>query len=188
MNRAAQLLLIIATLGSSWLGMMAVHEFGHVLHAWLSGGTVTNVVLGPFVISRTDVDPNPHPLFVVWGGPVWGCLLPLFAWGIARLCKVSWSYLLAFFAGFCLIANGCYLAVGVFDRVGDAGDLLKWGTSVWMLVLFGIVTIIPGFWLWHGLGPHFGFGIAQGKVEEQAVVSVALIFVLLILTELLIFG
>ena len=63
-------------LGTSWLGMMLVHEAGHVLHAWVSGGTVTKVVLGPLVISRTDVNPNPHPLFEIWGGPVWGCLVP----------------------------------------------------------------------------------------------------------------
>ncbi len=188
MQRLFQILLIATTLGSCWLGMMIVHEFGHVLHAWLSGGTVAKVVLGPLVISRTDVDPNPHPLLTAWGGPIWGCLLPLFAWMTALLCRAGWTYLLRFFAGFCLIANGCYLGVGVFDRVGDAGDLVRHGTPGWLLVLFGIVTIIPGFWLWHGLGPNFGLGAGNGKVSETAAVTVSVLFVLLILTETLIFS
>ena len=57
--------LIVATGALSWLAMMIVHEFGHVLHAWFSGANVVKVVLHPLAISRTDVAPNPHPLFVV---------------------------------------------------------------------------------------------------------------------------
>ena len=34
-------LLLVAAIYLCWLGMMAVHEAGHVLHAWLSGGTVS---------------------------------------------------------------------------------------------------------------------------------------------------
>src|SRR5437899_1075551 len=66
-GRAIQLLLIASTLAVSWLGMMVVHEFGHVLFAWLSGGTVARVVLSPLEFSRTDLEKNQHPLFVAWG-------------------------------------------------------------------------------------------------------------------------
>ena len=78
-GRLVSLWLIAATCCLSWLAMMALHEFGHMLHAWLSGGHVAKVVLHPLAISRTDVSPNSHPLFVVWGGPVWGTVLPLLA-------------------------------------------------------------------------------------------------------------
>ena len=47
MNRFFQILLISSTLAFSWLGMMAVHELGHVTHLALSGGTVEKVVLHP---------------------------------------------------------------------------------------------------------------------------------------------
>ena len=50
--------------------MEAVHELGHVLAAWATGGLVTDVVLHPLTISRTDVRPNPRPLAVAWGGAV----------------------------------------------------------------------------------------------------------------------
>lgn len=86
MQRFHQVILIASTLLGSWLGMQAVHEFGHVVGAWLTGGQVDRVVLHPLTISRTDLARNPHPLLVVWAGPVFGCLLPLDAWGWPRPC------------------------------------------------------------------------------------------------------
>jgi len=47
--------------------MMVVHEFGHVLFAWSSGGAVSRVVLSPLEFSRTDLQKNLHPLFVASG-------------------------------------------------------------------------------------------------------------------------
>ena len=57
-----------------------------------------------------------------------------------------------FFAGFCCIANGAYLGIGAFDGIGDAGDIQRAGSHVSLLILFGIVTSVAGFLLWHRLG------------------------------------
>src|SRR5256885_1670691 len=78
-RRFHQVVLISSLLPLSWLGMMAVHEAGHIAAAWLTGGKVVRVVLYPLTISRTDVDPNPNPLAVTWAGPAVGALLPLAA-------------------------------------------------------------------------------------------------------------
>jgi hypothetical protein len=168
MRRLHQAVLIGSTLGLCWLAMMGVHELGHVIGALLTGGEVARVVLHPLTISRTDLAHNPHPLVVTWAGPVLGVLLPVVAWLPAQHFRVSGWYLLRFFAGFCLIANGAYLGVGSFDRVGDAGDLLRHGAPVWQLWAFGLLTVPPGFFLWHRLGPHFGLGDAHGKVSVRA--------------------
>ena len=71
-----RILFVVASLGLSWLGMMAVHELGHVIAAMMSGGTVVRIVLHPAAISRTDVSPNPVPLLVAWSGPLLGSLIP----------------------------------------------------------------------------------------------------------------
>jgi hypothetical protein len=184
MNRLHQCLLLASVLLLSWLGMMAVHEFGHVVGAWLTGGTVTRVVLHPLAISRTDVSPNPHPRIVVWMGPLLGCLLPLAAFGLAQAVRLPGAYLLRFFAGFCLIANGAYIGVGSFDRVGDAGDMLRHGSPTWQLWLFGAVAVPGGLLLWHRLGPHFGLGKAAGRVSRRAAWVCLLALAVLVVAEL----
>ena len=130
----------------SWLVMQATHELGHIVAAWLTCGTVERVILEPLAISRTDVSPNPSPLVVAWAGPIVGVALPLFL-ALAIRGRVAgqrsaasahqttprfrWDVVPAyadFFAGFCLIANGAYIGIGSFDRIGDAGDLLRHGS------------------------------------------------------------
>ena len=168
MNRRLQVLLIGSTLLAAWLGMQVVHECGHSLAAWSSGGTVVRVVLAPWTISRTDVSPNPHPLFVVWGGPLLGTILPLVAWGLANRLKWRDAFLLRFFAGFCAIANGVYIGVGSFERIGDAGDMLRHGSPSWTMWLFGAVAVPTGLVLWHRLGAHFGLGSEPRQITPQS--------------------
>jgi hypothetical protein len=187
MSRVHRDVLIVCTLLLSWFGMMAVHELGHVLGAWITGGRVARVVLHPLTISRTDLAENPQPLLVTWAGPSFGVMLPLLAWGVAQGGRLPGWYLLRFFAGFCLIANGAYLAVGSIDRVGDAGDLLRHGAPVWQLWLFGLVCMPLGLLLWHRLGPHFGLG--PGGHTTPAVLAYGMLLLLLLLVTLLaVFG
>jgi hypothetical protein len=152
----ARVLLIGGLLGLSWLAMQAVHELGHVVAAKLTGGRVARVVLHPLTISRTEVAPNPAPRLVTWAGPVLGVMAPLLLWTAATACKLSWAYLLRFFAGFCLVANGVYLGAAPLTAVGDAAQLLRLGTPLWSLIGFGAVTLPTGFLLWHGECRHFG--------------------------------
>jgi hypothetical protein len=138
--------------------MQVVHELGHVIGARLTGGSATHVELHPLAISRTDVDPNPRPLFVAWSGPIFGVIAPLIFWGIIAATRWRLAFLARFFAGFCLLANGLYLGIGSFGMIGDAGDIVNLGSPIWMLWLFGLAIAPAGLWLWNGLGPRFGIG------------------------------
>jgi hypothetical protein len=188
MNRLYQVLLIASTIALSWLGMMAVHELGHVLHLWVSGGTVEKVVLHPLVISRTDPGENPYPLLVAWGGAIWGCLIPLGGLLLARVAAPAHAYLARFFAGFCLVANGAYLVGDRFVRAGDGRELIAHGAPPWRLIVFGLVAVGLGLALWNGLGPHFGLGAGQGRVDRRAAVSTTVALVCLIAVEIAFFG
>ena len=159
--------------------MQAVHELGHVLGAWATGAEIRRVVLSPTTISRTDVVKNGRPLIVAWGGPVIGVALPLLLWGLARLARVPNEFLLRFFAGFCLIANGLYVGLGSFGRIGDCGELLRHGSAAWQLWLFGALTAPVGLVLWHGQGASFGLGVARGEVSRSA--TYASVFICLVL-------
>ena len=164
----SQLILIGSTIVGSWLGMQVVHESGHVLGAWVTGGRVERVVLHPLTISRTDLAENPDPFFVAWAGPVIGVMAPILIWIAAAASRLPGAFVFRFFAGFCLLTNGLYIGVGSFEGIGDCGDLLRHGAAIWHLWLFGLVTAPFGLWLWHRQGPHFGLGTAKGQVNRGA--------------------
>ena len=87
-----------------------------------------------------------------------------------------------FFAGFCLLANGAYIAVGSFDRIGDCGVMLEHGSPLWTLLLFGILTIPTGFLLWHRLGSVKQFLAGPSMVDP--VVAYTLLGALIVMLAL----
>ncbi len=160
---------MLSAVAAASYAMMVVHESGHVLAAWMSGGRVSRVVLHPLAFSRTELEHNPHPLFVVWSGPAWGSLLPLGMWLVVRSLRSRIAFLLRFFAGFCLVANGAYLASAVLLPVGDADDMLRLGVPVGAIATPGLVAFVGGLAMWHRLGPHFGIG--GHPVDPAAVIT-----------------
>lgn len=179
-HRVRVAILLGATALTFWLLMMCVHEIGHAAAAWLTGGRVVHVELSPLGLSRTDVSPNPRPGVVAWGGPAFGATGPLLLAGTCRLrCglarRLPRRWIVAF-AGFCLIANGLYLASGMVFPAGDTEDLLRRGTPAWILGAIGIPVTMAGGLLWHSLGPLWGLGtIADRRRTRSAGAAVALL-------------
>ena len=186
MKRAAQILLIVTFVMFSWLAMQAVHEMGHVVVARLTGGEVIKVALHPLIVSRTDIGDNPHPLAVVWGGPLVGSIFPLLLFALAYACRLPGAYLFRFFAGFCLVANGVYIGIGWTLADGaDPSVMTENGSPRWLLVLFGLLAAPIGLYLWHRQGSHFGLGEAKGNVNMRAALISATLLLALAGAELL---
>jgi len=183
-DRGFQVLLITATLVFSWLAMMAVHELGHVAHLWASGGTLDHVVLHPAKLSHTIPAENPHPLITVLGGPLWGVLVPLGIWAALRRLAPSRAYLAAFFAGFCLIANGAYLTGDAYLQGGDGRELVQLGMPPWSLVAAGLPLVAAGLLLWNGLGRHFGLGPPERSASRFDAILMTALAAILVVTEL----
>ena len=182
MQRFQPITFVVCLLALSWFAMMAFHELGHVLGALFTGGVVERVVLHPLTISRTDVSPNPSPLVVVWLGPILGCVIPIVCcWLVPRRLTLVRNIAL-FFAGFCLLANGAYIAFGSLDRVGDCGTMLQHGSPLWTLLLFGAITIPMGFYIWHQLGSVKQFFADPSLVDSR--VTYSLLGALLVLLGL----
>ncbi len=152
---------------------MLVHEWGHVLAAWATGGQVQRVVLGLGTLFHTDLQANPQPLLVAWAGPVFGSLigLPFWIWWRWRgwLGWPIWQV----FAAFCLVANGSYLACGSLMAqpwaLDDPSVLLRHGASTWMLWLFGLLTVPGGYWLGREVVGHIGLGNQKDHPVSPAV-------------------
>ncbi len=147
--------------------MMIVHECGHVLAAWATGGRVTRVVLHPLAFSRTDLSHNPSPRLVAASGAVFGVFAPAALLMVAPA-AARWRCVARFFAAFCMLANGVYMASACLDPVGDAHDLLRLGAPAWTLALPGSLAAAGGLWLFHGLGASFGL---KGKAPDPAIVK-----------------
>lgn len=184
MQRFHQFVFLLSLLALCWFLMMAIHELGHVIGALVTGGTVRRVVLHPLTISRTDVIPNPSPSIVVWLGPLVGCILPATSW---LLIPRSWALARSsamFFAGFCLLANGAYIAIGSFEGIGDCREMLKHGSPLWSLIVFGLVTIGLGLTFWHRLGSVKTFLSQPDLVDTKHAYTLLVLLTALIAFEL----
>ena len=188
MQRLHQFVFVTSVLALSWYTMMAVHEFGHVVGALATGGTIERVVLHPLTISRTDVSPNPSPSVVVWLGPILGCFIPLMIWWfVPRRFDLARSLAL-FFAGFCLIANGTYIAIGSFDRIGDCDVMLLHGSPHWTLLVFGALTVPLGLYIWHRFGSVKALLADPSLVDPGAAYMLAGGLIVLLTLEFTIFA
>jgi hypothetical protein len=87
---------------------------------------------------------------------------------VAARFKWSWTFVLRFFAAFCLIANGLYIGAGSFQEIGDCGDMLRHGSPVWTLWAFGAATFPLGLFLWNGMGKDFGVGDSGRRISANA--------------------
>jgi hypothetical protein len=141
-------------LTASWYAMMIVHELGHVLAAWATGSTLSGVVVPWVGLSQTVIPVYRHPTWVVGTGPIVGVLVPIAAWGAGRSLGASraWLEVLRFFAGFCLVANGAYMASAFLSPAGDTEDLLALSVPVWAFGAPGLLALAAGLWVWNGLG------------------------------------
>lgn len=185
MQRFHQILFVVSLLVLCWFVMMAIHELGHVIGAIVTGGYVQRVVLYPLSISRTDVSPNPSPLIVVWLGPIIGSLIPSLA---CLLFPKKWTFernIAIFIAGFCLIANGAYIALGSLDQVGDCRVMLENGSEIWQLLAFGALAIPLGLMAWHRLGSPRKFLADPSQIQPSIAYGTFLVLACLLTVEFL---
>jgi len=121
-----------------------LHELGHALGCWLSGGRVTAIVIqSPMPAGFVDGH-APNPFLTVWGGVAFGSLSTL-----APLAMAHWLrnntvalYLALMTAAFCLGHNALYLVVGGIVPYADAENMIKLGAPQWLLVVLGIPLLI----------------------------------------------
>jgi hypothetical protein len=160
-------IVLLATI-ASWYGMMAIHEVGHCLAAWVTGGVVEKVHFPLLGFSQTFYHENPHPLAVAWAGAAGCAVLAALLLRASRNMRRPYQQALLYFAGFSLIANGLYLGLGGFDRVGDCAELLNHGAKLWQLVAVGIGASALGVYSWHRMGPLRGwFKTAKDAVSAE---------------------
>ena len=172
-HRATPCILIATWLPFCWLAMQLLHELGQLVAARRLGVEIVQFHFGLLTVSHTMLNDAGQSqatlLAVTWAGPIAGMILPLAIWGIAALFRLREAFLARFLAGFCLVANGCYLLCGPADGYADTGVLLANGATRWQLVAVGIIGIVLGFLLWNRQGSHFGIGQTPHPIRRQSI-------------------
>ncbi len=126
---------------AAWVVMTFTHELGHLIGGFVGGAKLTSVDLAPWRLPYSIHSPDPYPLLTLWAGPILGVIVPI---GLASFVRSGWTWLIA---DFCLLANGCYLALAWLsgDRFLDTARLLDAGTHPIWLAAFCTVTIATGY-------------------------------------------
>lgn len=132
--------------GLSWISLPAiagVHEAGHVLAAWATGGRVLAISVDPFLAqSFVDIRPDPSPRITYAGGVVAVMAVGLMAWMAAYRAAGEAAVALRGFTAYALASSGLYLGVGALLGSGDAADLAGLGIPKWQLVVGGSTLIV----------------------------------------------
>ncbi len=143
-------LLLLGSFAFGYNAATALHEFGHVLAAWATGGRVQAFYLHPFTTSYTTIDPDPSPLLTHAAGVTLAPLAGLVCIALAR--RVEGAYTVPLYAtGVAAFAtSGIYLVVGTWAGMGDARTLVDLGTPPLGLMLVGAGLIAAAV----RLAPH----------------------------------
>lgn len=146
-----------------WWAMMAVHEAGHVLSVKWNGGTVDHVELRPWLLSQTERHGSAHELMDLWAGPLFGSFIPVLIWLMIRKRSQVAAIYSGFWAEFCLIINGGYLALGwLAGTNNDSGEIVAMGTSPIILVSIGLVLLGIGLY-----GMHRGLNAMRAQAGKS---------------------
>ncbi len=164
----SQIMTWIVVVVLSWYGMMVIHEAGHCIGAVATGAGIEAVNIPVVGFSRTDFSGGNSPLIVVWAGPMLGACMPLALLALSGAVGAKARHALQFFAGFCLLANGAYIGLGVFSGAGDCRQLLQYGSPSWLLAAFGIAASAAGLYVWHRIGPVVGWFAQEIEREDRA--------------------
>lgn len=136
-----RVLRLVGMLVISWVVMTSTHEIGHLAGGWLAGATLIDFDLAPWRLPYSLHRSDPHPLLTLWAGPLLGAIVPCL---VAVAIRRQWAW---FVADFCLLANGCYLALSWVsgDQHLDAPRLLSAGSPPILLALYCLLTIGVGY-------------------------------------------
>jgi hypothetical protein len=130
------LLLVLA-----WSVMVMTHELGHIVSGCCLGATLVDFDIRPWGLPYNVFSSDPHPLLILWGGPVLGVLTPL---AVAMFFRTPAIW---FVADFCLLANGIYLAIAWIagDSHLDTTRILKHGGSPVLVAMFCLISVGAGY-------------------------------------------
>jgi len=140
-------LLLLWSLAFGYNASKTLHELGHAIAYWITGGTVEGIIIHPFSWSYCiPSSVSEYPNFTTWGGVVFGTIMGLML--VALVWRWRGPYvMLAFMTGVvACLHNGFYL---IFDCLaeshGDSMILISGGTPKAVVIVVGLLMFGTGF-------------------------------------------
>ena len=180
MNNSKRIIkLVLFTSGSfsfAWVLGIVLHELGHAVAMWTTGGIVDRITITPFSWSYTYYGSTPkYPQFTTWSGALLGSLFGLIILFIIRNKPTPYSVPFLYLGIAPMLHGGGYYLLDTFvTKRGDAASLIRSGVPIsvvlavgFFLAVIGIFFLIKYFY-WNGLSPRdtfpqrcivFGIGI-----------------------------
>lgn len=138
-------LLLLGSFAIAYNASEFLHELGHAIAAWMTGGWVSTIVVHPFNWSYCQAF-SPKHLFFTAAGSVFSSVagvlifLSLIRWPTPRLLP------LLLIGPITLINNGDYLLIDlIVQSDGDACRLVALGISPFVIVPGAVLLLLSGF-------------------------------------------
>jgi len=135
-------LVLLGSFAFAYNVVVVLHEIGHVVAAWASGGKPHSLRLHPFSTSSVEVVPDPRPLVTHAAGVVAPPLVGLALLRALRAIRTTPLRLpLLVIPSVACASSGLYLLVGITLEVGDAAVLSQGGIPRAVLIATGLGCI-----------------------------------------------
>lgn len=166
-------LMLLGAFSFGYNAATAIHELGHALALWTTGGSVTRITLHPFSWSYTYYGSPPTcPLLTAWAGVLFSSSLGLLLLIVIRPRRGAWTVPLALMGLCTLMVNGLYLIMdSVFLAGGDATTIIAHGTPRAVVLVIGVGLAALGLVVGYLLLPRLGLTATDGVVSRVAVLE-----------------
>ncbi len=142
-------LFIFGSFSFGWILGIVLHELGHAVAMWLTGGIVDRITITPFSWSYTYYGSTPkYPQFTTWSGTLLGSLFGAIILLISS--KKATPYVVPFlFMGVSPMLNGggYYVIDPFISKRGDPTSLVRSGVPMYIVLGVGILLLALGAYL-----------------------------------------
>jgi len=148
-----------------WILGIVLHELGHAVAMWITGGIVNRITITPFSWSYTYYGSIPkYPQFTTWAGALLGSLFGLIVLFLIRKKATPYSVPFLYLGIAPMLHGGGYYLLDTFvTKRGDASNLIRSGVPIIVVLAVGFLLAVGGifflikYFYWNGLSPRDTF-------------------------------
>ena len=138
-------LLLLGSFAIAYILAEFLHELGHALSAWTTGGTVFGIYVHPFNWSYCSFTCD-YPIYRSASGAGFSSIIAIMFFSVIIRWPKMWLLPLLLAGPITLINNGDYLLIDVlFKTGGDSCSLIGMGIPLWSILIVSAILLLAGF-------------------------------------------